>query len=77
MDNTESKAICTTWQFKKISFKYYVSILEQIKFSVAVLIFSTLSYVLAPRFIAKLPDLKDLKFIIVILKQDRKERKEK
>lgn len=50
--------------------------LEQVNSSVASLIFCTLSYVLVPGFIAKLSDLKDLKFIIAILEQDGKERKE-
>lgn len=40
--------------------------MEQVNSSVASLIFCTLSYVLVPGFIAKLSDLKDLKFIIAI-----------
>lgn len=50
--------------------------LEQVNSSVAILIFSTLSYILVSGFIAKLSDLKDLKFIIAILEQDGKGRKE-
>lgn len=49
--------------------------MEQINFLVASLIFSTLSYDLVPGFIAKVSDLKDLRFIIAILEQDGKERK--
>ena len=41
----------------------------------ASLIFSTLSYDLVPGFIAKVSDLKNLRFIIAILEQDGKERK--